>query len=186
MSINQKGFTNIILVIVVIVLIGIAGYFIFVKKSEPIAQQPTPIDETASWKTYTNSEQGFEFKYPAICKTSSNDMVGGVQLSVDINSANDNCNFSVVYYDNLDAISIGVDVPRKSVYDFAKDPSLSSTQKIIFHGNDALSGVFENKYISLQEKEIYVSHNGHLYEISYTIVYDKQIFKTDIPEKIIS
>lgn len=138
------------------------------------------------WNIYRNDEYGFEFKYPAICKTSSDSMVGGVQLSVDINSANDNCNFSVVYYDNLDAISIEVNLPRKSVYDFAKDPSLSSTQNIIFNGNDALTGVFENKYISLKQKETYVSHNGHLYEISYTLVNGEQVFKTDIPEKIIS
>lgn len=113
-------------------------------------------------------------------------MVGGVQLSVDIVHANDNCNFSVVYYDNLDAISIGVSVPRKSVYDFAKDPSLSDTQKTNFQGNDALTGVFYNEYIPLRRQEIYVSHNGHLYEISYAFDYGKQIFKTDVSKKIIS
>lgn len=37
---NQKGFANVILVIVV-VLVGAVGYFV-VKKSGPIAQQPTP------------------------------------------------------------------------------------------------------------------------------------------------
>ncbi|MDO8728899.1 MAG: hypothetical protein Q7K26_03285 [bacterium] len=39
---NQKGFANIILVVVIVVLAGVVGYFAFVKKSEPIAQQPTP------------------------------------------------------------------------------------------------------------------------------------------------
>ena len=39
---NQKGFANIILVLVIVVLIGTIGYFTFVKNSEPIAQQPTP------------------------------------------------------------------------------------------------------------------------------------------------
>jgi len=39
---NQKGFANIILVVVVIaILVGTVGYFAFIKKSEPIAQQPT-------------------------------------------------------------------------------------------------------------------------------------------------
>jgi flagellar basal body-associated protein FliL len=81
MNINQKGFANIILVIVIVVLVGTIGYFAFVKKSEPVAQQPTPTpattqtktpaptptskDETSSWKTYTNTEYGFELKYPA-------------------------------------------------------------------------------------------------------------------------
>ena len=42
MNMNQKGFANIILVVVVVMLVGIVGYFVFVKKSEPIAQQLTP------------------------------------------------------------------------------------------------------------------------------------------------
>jgi len=43
---NQKGFANIILVIVIVILVGAVGYFAFVKKSEPIAQQPTPTATT--------------------------------------------------------------------------------------------------------------------------------------------
>src|SRR3989344_5277782 len=42
MNMNQKGFANIILAVVFVVFIGIAGYFGFVKKPEPIMQQPTP------------------------------------------------------------------------------------------------------------------------------------------------
>jgi len=44
MSINQKGFANIILILsIIVILVGAVGYFSFVKKSEPIAQQsPTP------------------------------------------------------------------------------------------------------------------------------------------------
>lgn len=62
---SQKGFANIILVIVIIIFVGVVGYFAFVKKSEPIVQQPTPtLDKTANWETYTNSQYGFSFKYP--------------------------------------------------------------------------------------------------------------------------
>ncbi|OGN07838.1 MAG: hypothetical protein A2750_00080 [Candidatus Yanofskybacteria bacterium RIFCSPHIGHO2_01_FULL_45_42] len=40
---NQKGFANIILVVVlVVILAGVAGYFFLVKKSPEVAQQPTP------------------------------------------------------------------------------------------------------------------------------------------------
>lgn len=47
---NQKGFANIILVVVV-VLLGIVGYFAFVKKSEPIAQEPAPTPVVSQIKT---------------------------------------------------------------------------------------------------------------------------------------
>ncbi|MDP3792162.1 MAG: PsbP-related protein [bacterium] len=76
---NQKGFANIILIVVIVVLVGAVGYFAFVKKSEPIAQQatptptqtktpvsptPTPTSETTNLKTYTDSKYSFEIKYP--------------------------------------------------------------------------------------------------------------------------
>ena len=42
MNMNQKGFANIILIVVIVVLVGAVGYFAFVKKMEPVVQQPTP------------------------------------------------------------------------------------------------------------------------------------------------
>ncbi len=80
MNTNQKGFANIVLVIViVVVLVGAVGYFAFVKKLEPITQQsptptstqtqkpvpPTPTpDKTVNWKAYTDSNLKYSFQYP--------------------------------------------------------------------------------------------------------------------------
>lgn len=79
MNTHQKGFANIILVVVIVVLVGVVGYFTFVKKSEPIAQQPTPTptqtktpvsptptpkDETASWQTYNSAKSEFSINVP--------------------------------------------------------------------------------------------------------------------------
>ena len=80
---NQKGFVNIALVVVIIViLVGAVGYFAFVKKSELVAQRPTPTltqtttptktpvsptstpDKTTNWKTYGNSGLNFSINYP--------------------------------------------------------------------------------------------------------------------------
>ncbi len=68
---NQKGFVNIILVAVIVILIGAVGYFVFVKKSVPTAQQPTPTSAVTQTKnpipvsilseqfTYTKNDQLF-------------------------------------------------------------------------------------------------------------------------------
>lgn len=76
---NRKGFSNIILVVIAGILVGAVGYFAFIKKSEPIAQQspkptptqtqkpasPTPTpDKTTNWKTYTDSNLNYSFQYP--------------------------------------------------------------------------------------------------------------------------
>ncbi len=91
---NQKGFTNVVLVLVIFLVVGVIGYFAFVKKSAPTAQQtptpvqtetvsPTPIPEdgTVNWKTYSNSKYNFSLKYPdgwAIEESSRADTIGRV------------------------------------------------------------------------------------------------------------
>ncbi|SRR3989344_418100 len=64
---NQRGFANIVLPVVIVAIIAVGGYFVFVKKSEPVTQQPTtalPKNETVNWKIYQNNKYGFELKYP--------------------------------------------------------------------------------------------------------------------------
>jgi hypothetical protein len=63
---NQKGFANIILVIIIVILAVAAGYFVLVKKSVTPKNSPqtSQLSENANWKTYQNSKFGFVFKYP--------------------------------------------------------------------------------------------------------------------------
>ena len=87
---NQKGFANIILIFVIIAAVAVGGYFVLVKKSEPIAQQPTPsLSPTltpsktttpsptpssvikSGWETYTNSNYNFSIQYPCDTKCQS-------------------------------------------------------------------------------------------------------------------
>ncbi|TSC75263.1 MAG: hypothetical protein G01um101433_915 [Parcubacteria group bacterium Gr01-1014_33] len=103
-NMNQKGFTNIILVVVVVTLLGVVGYFAFVKKSEPIVQQPTPTpsqtntpvsstptptpkDETSNWQSHSNTEIGFSFKYPQTWKVEDGMKINTCCLNV-FNSTN--------------------------------------------------------------------------------------------------
>jgi len=76
---NQKGFANIILVVVIVILVGAVGYFAFVKKSGPITQQPTPTPTqtktpaptptptpiSENKNTFVNNPYGLEFTLPS-------------------------------------------------------------------------------------------------------------------------
>lgn len=105
---SQKGFVNIALVVVIIAIIAVGGYFTFIKKSEPIAQQPitTPVatetktttptptktvDFAATWKTYTNTQYGFAFQYPSNWgfDDQSANRLGGVDVFVMTPTDND-------------------------------------------------------------------------------------------------
>lgn len=78
----QKGFSWLIILIIGLLLIGggVAGYIILSKPKFPIYASPLPVitsdqpspepqassvDETAAWKTYTNTKQGYSIKYPS-------------------------------------------------------------------------------------------------------------------------
>ena len=81
MNMNKKGFSNILIVIVIVViLLGVAGYFVFIKKvplailqtntlSTTQSSTSTLRDQTANWNTYRSEEYGFEMKYPNMLQT---------------------------------------------------------------------------------------------------------------------
>ncbi len=81
---NQKGFSPLVIILGIILIIGIAGGAYYFGKSQTkkpeassspnpmvVSQTPQPIitpssspDETSSWKIYTNAKNGFSIKYP--------------------------------------------------------------------------------------------------------------------------
>ncbi|MEK7103798.1 MAG: Ser-Thr-rich GPI-anchored membrane family protein [Patescibacteria group bacterium] len=64
MNINQKGFANIILIVVIIVLMGAVGYFALIQKTASVVKPEILVNQLADWKTYRMDEYGFEVKYP--------------------------------------------------------------------------------------------------------------------------
>ena len=87
---NQKGFANIVLIVVIVILVGAVGYFALVKKSPPIVQQmptPTPTSQIPSPSLQTackDEQQGT----PVITSLSS--YSGSVGTKLEIRG----CNFS--------------------------------------------------------------------------------------------
>lgn len=69
---NQKGLAP-ILIVFLIAILGIGGYLIYTKTYStpqpssnlaPATPAPTTTDETANWKTYTNTEYALQINYP--------------------------------------------------------------------------------------------------------------------------
>ncbi len=71
---NRRKFLIIGIILLIVIAIGAAAYFLFMNKPAPVVKTnkpavvqspPTPTpDPTATWETYTNTIEGFSFKYP--------------------------------------------------------------------------------------------------------------------------
>lgn len=96
METSQKGFiAPLLLALIAILLIG-GGTYVYMQKkqvSQPVAEQ------TSGWKTYTNTQYGFEVKYPSVGEVIvDTHMAGGipnpgvVRLAIRAESLTDNPN----------------------------------------------------------------------------------------------
>ncbi len=117
---NQKGSATVILLVVLVVVIAVAlVYFVFLKKPGEVAVSPTP-KEMAGWKTYTNTEYGFEFKYPPQFNQIKNDSRiafvqqdnkgGDIQLEIKLEALNPNSIrgiYGIIEKNKLSQVTIG-------------------------------------------------------------------------------
>jgi len=139
---NQKGFANIVMVLVIVILVGVAGYFVFVKKPTPTVQQmsaPTPAKqaETVSWRTYENKRFNYSFKYPANLWGPRNDCADSdipieecslIKLNSELASKPENLRLSPAFDDSIE-ISV-VDNPKNLSLKDAVDKLLSGLTTI--------------------------------------------------------
>jgi hypothetical protein len=178
---NQKGFANIILVVVIVVLVGAVGYFALIRKPSPIAQQsptptptstqtktpaptPTPKDETANWKTYTNSRVDYSFKYPTANLTLALDETIKYPSTREGDSkTQDLVQFAVG--ETSFGIRTYVGAGKSTIESWIQEPNtprayhdLSKYEKITVGGKTA--------YQTTDEAFVYVLANGNIYEIT--------------------
>jgi PBP1b-binding outer membrane lipoprotein LpoB len=128
------------------------------------APTTAPVDETASWQTYSNASLGFTVSYPKNWKTMSlANNFQGISLSKDGNSAI----FSVIYHKSVNDIPSEVATTLKNFDDLKKDPQYKDVKDITLLGNKAISATETNPNINLSETEIFISKGSSIYEISY-------------------
>lgn len=100
MNINQKGFANVLIIILIVVIIGTVGYFTLIRKpmtlpidqSQSIPPQQPVINnqlqnsltssEQIDWKTYSDASLGYSVKYPEDWFLYENDQV--IEIAPDI------------------------------------------------------------------------------------------------------
>jgi len=184
---NQKTL-SIILGVVIVVLIGVIIYMVLANKSNQVAQQPSPTptqlaqwssatptpttsDETANWKTYTDSKYGFEFKYPSDWSLVAGDALIWKGNGIN-NQDNDNIQtLKVSYGNNAD----GSEGPASNRTNYIKFLTTSGFSNISITGGQGYYDINETKggptpeiYL-VGDKEIFLMVY-HIYDTSKTLV----------------
>lgn len=93
----QKGVSILvgIIIIIAVAVVAVGGVFAYQYFATKTNNQPqvqsqeqnqNQNDQTASWKTYINSEYGFEIKYPDEAKINEANIIGGASIAFQISS----------------------------------------------------------------------------------------------------
>ncbi len=78
---SQKGIAPIIVAIVLaVILAGAGGVYYFKQQQVKQVSKTNVANEIANWKTYTNTQYGFEIKYPKNCLPSVTDISEGTMV----------------------------------------------------------------------------------------------------------
>ncbi len=162
---NQKGFSilAVVLILVLAVILVVAGYFAYkyfnTQKEQAQIPEQNISNQTANWKTYTNTDYGFEFQYPAEARFMVDS--GGVKndhpiihLMKDLPNAN-------VY-------TIAVLLSTNDVYPLPKMPWVLKTEEVYVNGIKMTKTLYGPPEGSNEKGLVYLDYdfvvNGQLYE----------------------
>lgn len=160
---NQKGFANIVLIVLVVILVGAAGYFALVKKSSTPTNEtqstnnlpsqqtpptnttqttpPSPQTNNPGWKKY--SDTSFEFEYPSL-------------ISVKQERETITLNHSIVYKHTNPCDFKGDAPPLEKLFDFGVsliifNKNLKDTLQSNEGSDYVVKNFFENNTLKLSE-----------------------------------
>jgi len=159
---NQKGFTNIIIPVVIVVLLGVVGYFVFVQKSEvpstTLSPQPESINETSvspslvsvssDWKFIdkefftVNIPPGWQFNESQGIDSYTGELVGdGMKLILDYGVYSDPLlvdeNTHIVTYEYPSGRRAKIVVPNREVVE--SGTTGVHFEELVAHGNNIFS-----------------------------------------------
>lgn len=191
---NQKGFSKVAVIIIVLILIG-GAYFVFSKKDKNIpaqnienqnSQSSQSVDGNLSmsdWKTYRNEKYGLEFKYPnewLIAQESNTNNIF-VRLSKD---GENSFSLNIGPITDIDGKKITLDEFLSFYNKNYKDTELKQGIKNI---NDIQMVYFDNSLVGLEKNKFvrYITERGGLkydFDLKYTdknnVIYFEKIIST--------
>ncbi len=178
---NEKGFSPIaiLVIITVLILVGIIGFMSWSKansysaaqnearqKGVILNSQPSSnTDETANWKTYTNSEVGYSFLYP------SDWQISGSGKDVSAEKDNYKLNFFIPPY------KTGA-IPSTDTYT-TKNITINNKQYIgTIFWKDQNNKVLDFETVDIAKGlEIHFYYKDQIYSDQYSAIFD-QILST--------
>ncbi|EKD64754.1 MAG: hypothetical protein ACD_50C00309G0005 [uncultured bacterium] len=148
----------ILIVVILIAAVGMGGYFLGANQNQvvqpptqpivPATQfSPTPVDETANWKTYTNTKVGFRIKYPS---RYSKPTVPGSDGPMDTDGNEDN--ISIVFGDDssdqitLSVIPFNGNINQLLEFINSPDAEVSLIKSLKADGQDAFWYLIKDEY----------------------------------------
>lgn len=196
----QKGFINIGVVIGILIAVAVSGYLVFVRNMR-VAVVPTltvspsisasPVtDGTASWKTYTNTKYGFEFKYPSEFSVVEygGSSRGGIEYS-NLHSIiiippgySDGMEYLVVdYYVDLANLTQKSNLSLEQFLnkDVGGSKNYYDINRVSINGNPAYSAI---EVGLVGQYKIFIEHGSHVYQIETNVENSENL---DVNQKLI-
>jgi hypothetical protein len=129
---NQKGFTPILLILIVVILVTLAGsgYFLYQNQKQPASVEIVPNDnqeatksaETREWKIYRNELLGIIFQYPSSWELVPDNRSEGTHHGItSIKDANNRATEigNIFYYDNPKKLNLDIFERERSEQDYS-------------------------------------------------------------------
>lgn len=183
-----------------IILLALIGggvwFFLNINKPQPISVQPNPIastsatlDQTADWKTYTNTDFNFSVKYPDTIQINKAGEGGPANTYINIPNiqTNDSAEKTlIIFYYVTD------ETPEDKVNTLIEQNRLDTTTTVVKmssekYENNNIQGIkLISKFSNLTRYQIFLKHNKAMYQFVINASLNNDITTQAIVDQILS